>query len=197
MTKMSGRRPCLQSNPPDSCQPGRPLRLGASDAQAEPLREQIARFLSARPAVTPQCIRRTGRTTAGTDCPIPVSPAVRYASVHPTHRQNHCENRLPDSFLPGRLLRLSASDAQAGQLQEQIARFLSARLSVRLSASCAQAGQVREPNRPTDAGRAGPTPHVTRCTDTTTTVSRRRTEPPDGCRPDTSRHPMHRRDNKP
>ncbi len=127
MTKMSGRRPCLQSNPPDSCQPGRPLRLGASDAQAQPLREQIARFLSARPAVTPQCILRTGRTTSKTDCPIPFCPAVRspqcilrtgrttartdcpipfcpagcYASVHPTHRQDNCRNRLPDSCLRG------------------------------------------------------------------------------------------------
>ena len=115
MTKMSGRRHCLQSNPPDF-----------------------------------------------------VSPAVRYASVHPAHRQDNFKNRLPDSCLRGRLLRLSASCAQAGQLQEQIARFLSARLSLRLSASCAQGGQVREPNRPTDAGKAGPTPHVTRCTDTAT-----------------------------
>ena len=89
MTKMSGRRHCLQSNPPDF-----------------------------------------------------VSPAVRYASVHPAHRQDNFKNRLPDSCLRGRLLRLSAS--------------------------CAQAGQVREPNRPTDAGKAGPTPHVTRCTDTAT-----------------------------
>ncbi len=89
MTKMSGRRHCLQSNPPDF-----------------------------------------------------VSPAVRYASVHPAHRQDNFKNRLPDSCLRGRLLRLSAS--------------------------CAQGGQVREPNRPTDAGKAGPTPHVTRCTDTAT-----------------------------
>lgn len=48
MTKMSGRRHCLQSNPPDF-----------------------------------------------------VSPAVRYASVHPAHRQDNFKNRLPDSCQPG------------------------------------------------------------------------------------------------